>query len=95
MPIYSFQCSKCGFIREELRKTGDLTAPKCVYCKEEVMERVFEPVATIFKGTGWTNGSQVKIQKRSAEQGKKFFKRHPDMQDWSQKSVADKAALSK
>ena len=90
MPIYSFQCSKCGFVREELRKMGDFTAPKCVYCKDEVLERVYEPVATIFKGTGWHGGSQAKLKKRSLEQGKKFFNRHPDLQDWSAKEVSEK-----
>jgi len=90
MPIYSWKCERCGFTREELRKVGEYDAPNCVYCANSKMERVFEPIAVIFKGAGWINGEQAKLKKRSTEQGKKFFKRHPDLQDWSAKSVAEK-----
>jgi putative FmdB family regulatory protein len=81
MPIYSFQCPKCGFVREDLRKMGDYEAPECVYCKKQVMERFYEPVTTVLKGQGWSHGQQEKLRVRSKEQGKKFFRRHPNLQE--------------
>jgi putative FmdB family regulatory protein len=90
MPIYSYSCPKCGFIRDELRKMGDTQAPQCVYCKNQVMNREFTPVATVLKGSGWNNGDWSKLRRRSVDQGKKFFKRHPDLQTLSEKSVAEK-----
>ena len=87
MPIYSFQCPKCGFIREELRRMGDCETPKCVNCKNQVMDRVFTPVVTVFNGPGWNHGSQDKLKTRSKEQGKKFFRRHPQYQEMGARKI--------
>ena len=93
MPLYSWKCAKCGFVREELRKVGNDTAPLCVYCKNEVMERLFTPVTAILKGPGWTRGVYHKVRERSKEQGTKFFNRHPDLQEQAKKSVDEKPTL--
>lgn len=93
MPIYSWKCGKCGFEREELRKVGDDTAPNCVYCKNQLMERLFTPVTAILKGPGWTRGDYRKLRDRSKEQGKKFFNRHPDYQEKAIESVDKKPTL--
>jgi putative FmdB family regulatory protein len=93
VPIYSWKCEKCGFEREEIRKVGDDTAPKCVYCKDIVMERLFTPVTAILKGPGWTRGVYRKVRDRSKEQGNKFFKRHPKLQEMAKRSVDEKPTL--
>lgn len=90
MPLYLWKCRKCGFEREELRKAGDYESPKCVYCDNEIMERLFTPVASILKGSGWTRGNYTKLRNRSKEQGKKFFKRHDNLKEMSEKSVNEK-----
>jgi len=93
MPLYVFKCHKCGFEREELKKFDDTTIPSCIYCKNQMMERVFTPVTAILHGPGWTKGDYQKLRDRSKEQGKKFFKRHENLQDMAQKSVEDKPTL--
>lgn len=94
MPLYEYRCEKCGFIREEIKKVEDLEkVPFCVYCKDQLMERVFSPVATVLRGPGWSHGDYAKLRERSKEQGKKFFKRHPDLQVMAEKSVTEKPTL--
>jgi len=89
MPIYAWKCEKCGFEREELRKVGDDTAPKCVYCNI-IMERYLTPITAILKGSGWNRGVWTKLRDRSKDQGNKFFKRHPDLQEKAKQSVNEK-----
>ncbi len=71
MPIYSFECEKCGFVRDELRKMGEMEPPNCVNC-ELPMERTFSMPNVIVGGPQET---QEKLKKRSDEQGKRFFRK--------------------
>ena len=75
MPIYEYICEKDDVRLEELRKLGDTNPPDCPKCNEK-MERLFScPLVT-------TKEKQVEeLRRRSKEQGKKFFKRHPQYQD--------------
>lgn len=69
MPIYSFECEKCGFIRDELRKMGDTSPPNCC---EATMNRVFSMPNVI---VGGPEATQAKLKQRSDEQGKRFFRK--------------------
>jgi putative FmdB family regulatory protein len=91
MPIYSFECKKCGAVSDVLRKVSDYTPPDCICGKK--MERIFTPVSSILKGAGWSKGQWSKLRKRSVEQGKKFFRRHPDFQEMGEQKIAEKAKL--
>lgn len=71
MPIYSWKCAECGFLREELRKMGDLESPTCINCNI-IMDRLFTPPIVI---VGGPEATQAKLKKRSDEQGKRFFSR--------------------
>ncbi len=87
MPYYEFECEKCTETIVELRKLGDYDPPACSKCKSK-MRKVISPVgAVLYKGAGWNNGEQVKLRKRSKDQGKQFFKRHPDLQERAVKSM--------
>jgi len=91
MPVYSFECRKCGQVSDLLKKVSDYTPPDCT-CGEK-MERLFTPVASILKGAGWTKGQWSKLRKRSEDQGKKFFRRHPGLQEASKQKIAEQAKL--
>jgi len=71
MPIYSFKCEKCGFVREEIRKMGDTKPPSCINC-DTPMDRLFTSPTVIIGGP---EATQEKLKKRSDEQGKRFFSR--------------------
>ena len=87
MPYYEFECGYCSKYITELRKVGDYDPPICPKCQTK-MAKIISPIgAVLYKGAGWHNGEQAKLKRRSKDQGKKFFKRHPDLQDMALKSV--------
>ena len=89
MPYYEFVCESCEEYKTELRKLGDYDPPVCPKCQSK-MEKIISPVGVLFKGAGWQHGEQTKLRQRSKDQGKKFFKRHPDLQDMAVKSMDSK-----
>jgi len=90
VPIYTWQCLKDNIDKEELRAMGDLVSPKCPVCGEN-MDRVFTPVVSILKGSGWTHGDWSKLRKRSEDQGNKFFKRQPKYQELVKETLEQKS----
>lgn len=49
MPVYEYQCQKCGKVIEALRKVDD-PAPKCCGVK---MKKLISKGSFILKGKGW------------------------------------------
>ncbi len=52
VPIYEYECTKCGHRFEIVQKVSDTSFPKCEKCKGKV-ERLVSSPAIQFKGTGW------------------------------------------
>jgi putative FmdB family regulatory protein len=52
VPIYEYECTKCGHRFEVVQKVSDQSLPKCEKCKGKV-ERLVSSPAIQFKGTGW------------------------------------------
>lgn len=52
MPIYEYQCRKCGAVTEKLEGHSDPPLRKCPSCGGRT-ERVMSPGAFVFKGSGW------------------------------------------
>lgn len=52
MPIYEYQCNKCGHRFEAIQKVNDPPLKKCEKCKGKV-ERMLSSPAIQFKGSGW------------------------------------------
>ncbi len=52
MPIYEYQCSKCGEIFEALQKISDAPLTKCKWCGAKV-ERLISHTSFQLKGSGW------------------------------------------
>jgi len=52
MPFYEFICPGCSMRKEVFAKMLAYDGAVCDNCGEE-MQRIFSPVATIFKGDGW------------------------------------------
>jgi putative FmdB family regulatory protein len=92
MPLYEWVCEKDGLLYEELRKVGDFTPPFCEACGQP-MQKIITPVNFILNGQGWTYGSQEKIKRRSEDQSKKFFRRHPDKQAMTTEKIQEQRKL--
>ena len=52
MPLYEYQCRKCGERVEKIQKFSDPILTKCKKCGG-VLERLLSAPAIRFKGAGW------------------------------------------
>ena len=52
MPVYEYQCEKCGHRVEIIQKFSDPPLTECPKCKGS-LSKVFAPSALQFKGSGW------------------------------------------
>ena len=52
MPLYEYQCEKCGHRFEKIQKYSDRMVKKCPECGGRVEQMISAP-AVQFKGSGW------------------------------------------
>ena len=52
MPLYEYECKKCGHRFEKIQKFSDKMVKKCPDCGGQVEQMISAP-AVQFKGTGW------------------------------------------
>lgn len=52
MPIYAYQCEKCGMRFERMQKFSDKPLTHCPECRGKV-RRLIQPAGIVFKGSGW------------------------------------------
>ena len=52
MPIYEYQCKKCGKIFEAFQRTDEKPIRNCQFCSGKV-ERILSPAGFILKGSGF------------------------------------------
>ena len=52
MPIYEYQCTKCGTIEEALQKFSDKPLTKCRHCSGK-LHKLVSRSSFHLKGTGW------------------------------------------
>jgi putative FmdB family regulatory protein len=52
MPLYEYQCKKCGHRFEKIQKFSDKPVKKCPECGGRVEKTISAP-AVQFKGSGW------------------------------------------
>jgi len=52
MPLYEYECQKCGHRFEKIQKFSDAMVKKCPDCGGKVEQMISAP-AVQFKGSGW------------------------------------------
>ncbi len=52
MPLYEYQCTKCGYRFEKIQKFSDKAIKKCPECGAPVEQLISAPTVQ-FKGSGW------------------------------------------
>jgi putative FmdB family regulatory protein len=52
VPIYEYQCAKCGEVFEAFQKLSDDPLTRCKFCKGKV-ERLISQSSFQLKGSGW------------------------------------------
>ena len=67
MPIYEYQCEKCSFKFDLLKKVGENEGASCPRC-QSYSRRIFSAVPFIFKGTRWVSkGGSKKVLNQSKD----------------------------
>ncbi len=71
MPLYEYQCTKCGHRFEKIQKFSDKKIKKCPECGGPV-EQVISAPAVQFKGSGWyvTDYARKSSSSATSESGK-------------------------
>jgi putative FmdB family regulatory protein len=70
MPIYEYECQKCGHALEALQKVSDAPLKKCPECGALRLKRLVSAPQFRLKGTGWYETDFKKDnKKRLAEAG--------------------------
>ena len=53
MPVYTYRCTNCGFVFDQHQKFSDSPLTKCPECEKKSLQKVFQPVGIVFKGSGF------------------------------------------
>ncbi len=70
MPIYEYECSKCGHRFEVKQNFNAEPQAECPQCKE-IARRIFHPAPIIFKGSGFYVTDHRKNPATEAGKGEK------------------------
>lgn len=60
MPIYEYECKKCGRLTEALQGFNDPPLKKCKYCKSGKLEKLISLSSFQLTGTGWYSTDYAK-----------------------------------
>jgi putative FmdB family regulatory protein len=69
MPLYEYQCKKCGHRFEKIQKFSDRPIKKCPECGGAVEQTISAP-AVQFKGSGWYVTDYAKKSHAPSDAGK-------------------------
>ena len=70
MPIYEYECTKCGKIEEVIQKFSDKPLAKCAHCSGK-LHRLISHSSFHLKGTGWYVTDYAKKSKTNSAASKK------------------------
>jgi len=70
LPLYEYQCLRCGKLIEKIQKFSDRPLAKCEHCGGR-LERLLSSPAIQFKGSGWyvTDYARKSASSESAKAG--------------------------
>lgn len=71
MPIFDYQCSKCGHTFEAIQKISDSVLTDCSECGESALKKMVSAPSFRLKGGGWYEtdfkGDKKKDEKKTSE----------------------------
>jgi len=98
MPLYEYQCKKCGHRFEKIQKFSDKLVKKCPECGGPVEQTISAP-AVQFKGSGWyvtdyakkSTASSSDSGNKDSKEAKKEEKKSESTTKESSSNKADKS----
>ena len=94
MPLYDYQCKKCGHRFERIQKFSDPELKECPECGGEI-ERLLSAPAVQFKGSGWYVTDYAKKSGGSASSGSSDTSSKPPNSDSTQSAAKKTESSSK
>jgi putative FmdB family regulatory protein len=96
MPLYEYQCKKCGHRFEKIQKFSDKPVKKCPECGGTV-EQLLSAPAVQFKGSGWyvTDYAKKGTSSASGDSGSKEKKDEKPKTETASKEGSSKETPSK
>ena len=96
MPLYEYECKKCGHRFEKIQKFSDKMVKKCPDCGG-VVEQMISAPAVQFKGSGWYVTDYAKKSQAPASEGgsKESKKDEKSKSESSSKESSTKETSSK
>lgn len=88
MPIYEYECTKCGKIEEVLQKFSDRPLTKCKHCSGNLHKLISQSTFHL-KGSGWYVTDYAKKNNLTPTSKKKKDKKPADSKDISKKSTKE------
>jgi putative FmdB family regulatory protein len=97
MPLYEYECKKCGHRFEKIQKFSDKMVKKCPECGGQVEQMISAP-AVQFKGSGWYVTDYAKKSSSPGSSGDSSSKEKKDEKsksDGTSKDSSSKETTSK
>jgi len=91
MPLYEYECKKCGHRFEKIQKFSDKMVKKCPECGGQVEQMISAP-AVQFKGSGWYVTDYAKKTSSQGSSGDSGSKEKKDDKAKSDSGTKDSSA---
>ena len=98
MPLYEYQCKKCGHRFEKIQKFSDKMVKKCRDCGG-VVEQMISAPAVQFKGSGWyktdsrpADKSESKSETKSETKSESKSETKPDAKSGAKAKPKDQSS---
>ena len=91
MPIYEYECTKCGAIEEAIQKFSDKPLVKCKSCSGK-LHKLISQSSFHLKGTGWYVTDYANKSRSTATPPKTEEKKPTEKSDTKPKKTADKGS---
>lgn len=86
MPIYEFECTKCGAMEEIFQKLSEKPLLKCKHCSGK-LHKLISQSSFHLKGTGWYVTDYANKSRSTATTQKKEEKKSSEKPDTSGKAT--------
>ena len=94
MPIYEYECRKCGAHTEAFQKLNDKPLTKCRKCGGKLERKISAP-AIQFKGSGWYVTDYAKTTKSDKSESESSSEAKPDKTDKAEKKTKESSPSKK
>ena len=93
MPLYEYECKKCGHRFEKIQKFSDKMVRKCPECGG-VVEQMISAPAVQFKGSGWYVTDYAKKSSAPASSSESSSKESKDSKETKKEDKKSESASS-